>query len=241
MVGFSIVVFSQNQPRPNQYGHWLVYTGDNKINKKFGIHSEIQLRNYLVKNTVAQSLIRTGINWYVDPLVMLTVGYGFFYTSPTNKYVGGSFVKENRIWQQAITRHKTRAIFMEHRYRFEQRFIKNITKDASTYDTRIRYRFQAIIPLYSLSPHLRHFFVSANNEIFINLGRKVSGQIFDRNRLYVGFGYQVSPTMNFQVGYMKQLISIPGVDKADIGHHLQIGVAYNMDDIMKTIFNKKSE
>ncbi len=238
---FSVSVYAQNQSRPNQYGQWLVYTGDNKISKRIGIHSEIQLRNYLVENTVAQSLVRTGINWYIDPLVMITAGYGFFYTSPTRNYVNGSNVREHRIWQQVITRHKTRAIFMEHRYRLEQRFIHNITKNTDTYDTRIRYRFQAIVPLYLLTPHLRHFFASANNEVFINLGRKVSGQIFDRNRLYAGFGYQVSPKMNFQLGYMNHLISIPGVDKADIGHHLQFSISYNMDDLMKTIFSRKAD
>ncbi len=236
---FPISSFSQNQSRTNPYGQWLVYTGDNRINKKVGIHSEVQLRNYLLKNTIAQSLVRVGVNWYLDPTVMLTAGYGFFYTTPSPDNKTANTVSENRAWQQVILRHRTKVLFMEHRYRLEQRFIKNVTQDKFTYDTRIRYRFQAIIPLYSLSPHLRHFFVSGNNEIFVNIGRGVSGEIFDRNRLYGGLGYQVSPNLNFQVGYMNQLISVPSLSKADIGHHLQISVAYNMDDIMKTIFSRK--
>ncbi len=231
-------VKAQNQVRPNPYGQWNMYFGDNKINKKIGIHSELQLRNYFLENTVEQTLARVGLNWYIDPLIMLTGGYGFIYTSPSSENVSGFTTKEHRIWQQVVFRHKTRAIFMEHRYRLEQRFIENLSTETSKFDNRLRYRYQAIFPLYSFSPHLRHLFVSGYNEFFVNLGQSISGQIFDRNRLYFAFGYQVSPKLNFQLGYLHQLISIPGLQRTDVNHNLTIGVAYNMDDIMGTFFNR---
>lgn len=234
-----VQVQAQNQVRPHPYGQWLMYFGDNKINKKIGIHSELQLRNYFLEETVEQTLMRIGVNYYVDPLVMLSGGYGFIHTTPSAQNVVGFTTREHRIWQQLILRHKTRAIFMEHRYRLEQRFIENITDKTNTFDNRLRYRFQTILPFYTLSPHLRHYFFNAYNEFFVNLGREVSGQIFDRNRLYFALGYQVSPKLNFQIGYLNQVISIPGNLRPDINHNLQIGVAYNMDDIMATFFNKQ--
>jgi hypothetical protein len=237
-VFFVIKIQAQNQVRPHPYGQWLMYFGDNKINKKLGIHSELQLRNYFLEQTVEQTLMRLGINYYVDPLVMLSGGYGYIHTGPSSQNVVGFTTQEHRIWQQLILRHKTRAIFMEHRYRLEQRFIENVTNKSNTFDNRLRYRFQSIFPFYSISPHLRHYFLSAYNEFFANLGREVSGQIFDRNRLYFAIGYQVSPKLNFQIGYLNQIISIPGDPKSDINHNLQIGVAYNMDDIMSGFFNK---
>ncbi len=234
-------VISQNQPRLNPYGHWLVYTGDNKINQKIGIHSEVQLRSYFLKNTSAQSLVRVGFHWYANPLATLTAGYGYFYTTPSSDNTFSSAFREHRIWQQLILRHRTKAIFMEHRYRLEQRFIENKTKNTSVYDNRVRYRFQAIFPLYSVSPHLRHLFITANNEIFINIGRGTPAEVFDRNRFYTGIGYQVSPKLNFQAGYLHQSINQPQWTFTEINHLFQISVAYNMDDIMKTVFNKKNE
>jgi hypothetical protein len=70
------------------------------------------------------------------------------------------------------------------------------------------------------------------------LGRQVSGEIFDRNRLYFAVGYQVSPKLNFQLGYLNQLIAVPGVDEPTINHNLQIGVMYNIDDVFTQIFNR---
>jgi hypothetical protein len=229
--------FSQNQ-KPGNAGYWVSYTGDNKLSGRFGIHSEFQTRNLGMSRAIEQTLIRVGLNYYIDPLVMASAGYGYFYTAPAKSDVAGFITSEHRTHQQLLTRHKTRAIFMEHRYRLEQRFIENITNGKHTFDNRIRYRFQVILPFYSISPHLRHFFAAGSNELFLNLGRKVSGQIFDRNRLYGGLGYQVSPKLNFQVGYLNQLISVPGIDEPEVNHSIVVSVSFNMDDIMNTFFKK---
>jgi len=237
--GFNLL--SQNQVRPNPYGQWLMYFGDNKLNSKVGIHSELQLRNYFIKETVSQTLMRVGLNYYADPLIMLTSGYGFIDTRPSTNNILGFATQEHRIWEQIIFRHKTRAVFMEHRYRLEQRFINNLTTGVQKFDNRIRYRFQSILPFYSISPRLRHYFFASYNELFMNLGTQISGQIFDRNRLYFALGYQVSPKLNFQIGYLNQLISISNEPRPDINHNLQIGVSFNMDDIMQTVFRQDQQ
>jgi len=227
---------AQNQIRPNPYGQWLMYFGDNKINSKIGIHSELQLRNYFLKETVTQTLTRLGINYYINPLVMASGGYGFIDTRPSAENVLGFHTLEHRIWEQLILRYKTRAVFMEHRYRLEQRFIENLDTKVSKFDNRVRYRFQVIFPFYTISPHLRQFFFASYNELFMNLGTQISGQIFDRNRLYFAFGFQVSPKLNFQLGYLNQVISVPNSSRLDVNHNLQVGVMFNMDDIMPSLF-----
>ncbi len=237
-VFYSSNAYAQNQIRPDPYGQWLMYFGDNKINNRIGIHSELQLRNYALRETVEQTLFRVGLNWYIDPLVMISGGYGFIYTEPSRSNVEGFTTREHRIWEQLILRHRTRAVFMEHRYRIEQRFLENLNTGNSVFDNRVRYRFQVILPLYSISPSLRHFFLAGYNELFMNLGREFSGQLFDRNRLYGAVGYQVSPKLNFQLGYLNQYISLPGALEPDINHNLQVAVVFNMDDIMRTVFTK---
>ncbi len=229
-------MYAQNQPRQQPLGNWIMYFGDNKINKKFGVHSEFQMRNYFIPNTVSQTLARVGLNYYISPVSMVTGGYGYIYTTPTSSE--GVTTSENRIWQQLVLRHRTYNIFLEHRYRLEQRFVKNISTEEFIFDNRIRYRLQAIFPLYNFSPYLRHYFISSSNELFMNLGRELSGQFFDRNRLYFAIGYQLNPKFNLQFGYLNQVIAVPNFDRPDVNHNFQMSVVYNMDDLT-ALFSSK--
>ncbi len=221
-------------------GYWLAYAGDNKINSRIGIHSEAQLRNFLVDHNVETFLVRVGLNVYIKPYAMATAGYGYFYNEPSDETVRASEVSEHRIWQQLLLRQKHRYVFMDHRYRLEQRYLHNITNNTHQLDHRIRYRFQALFPLYSVSPYLRHLFVALNNEVMLNLKRDPA-RIYDRNRFFAGLGYQVSPKMNFQLGYLNQMANIAGQSHGHIDHIINFAVSYNMDDLMQSFFKKKQE
>ena len=231
------ILGQQQQVEPNQGGYWIAYIGDNKLNKYIGIHSEAQLRNYFIKHTTESLVLRTGLNVYIKPYAMGTVGYAYVYNNPSESYVNAARVSEHRTWQQLILRQKSRAIFMEHRYRLEQRFLENLSNGTSRIDHRMRYRFQTLLPLYSITPHLRHFFVALNDEIMINFSNNPS-KLFDRNRFFVGIGFQVSPKLNFQLGYMNQFAQVIGKPTAHIDHILQFGISYNMDDLMQTFIKK---
>lgn len=234
-------VFAQEEKSaPNPGGYWIAYTGDNKINSYIGIHSEAQFRNLFLDRTVESFLVRVGLNVYIKPYAMATAGYGYFYSTPSHYEVVGAKTSEHRIWQQLILRQKTKNIFMEHRYRLEQRFLQDLNMGAGREDHRLRYRFQTLFPLYSVTPHLRHFFIAVNNEIMINF-RSDPSKLFDRNRFFSGIGYQVSPKMNFQLGYLNQFAQIAGNPKGQTDHILQFAVSYNMDDLMQTFFRKKQD
>jgi hypothetical protein len=227
---------AQNQERPQSYGHWFSYSGDHKLNARFGIHSDFSIRNYLLSNSVEQALLRVGLNHYLSKTSMLTAGYAFAFTAPSNENVAGFRVRENRLWQQLVLRHRAYQLFIEHRYRLEQRFLDNLDRGTFNFDNRIRYRFNALLPFYNFSPSLRHYFLAMNNELFMNLGRSVSGQYFDRNRLYMALGYQWSPKFNLQLGYMNQLVSVPTMLAPDVNHLLQLNVSFNMDEL-GSLFN----
>jgi hypothetical protein len=232
------IVLAQNQPREQPYGNWVMYFGDNKINKKWGIHTEFQARNYFIPSTLHQTLARIGINRYLSPTSMVTAGYGFIYTTPANSEEG-SRTLEHRIWEQLVLRHRSYNIFLEHRYRLEQRFVENLSTEQNVFDNRVRYRLQVLVPLYNISPHLRHFFLSTYNELFMNLGRELSGQYFDRNRLYVALGYQLNPKFNLQFGGLNQVIALPDGLRPDVNYNFQISVVYNMDDLSARFASSK--
>lgn len=222
-------LLSQNQITPNPHGGWLIYAGDNKINERVGVHSEAQFRNFLLSNTIHQLLLRPGINYYMSSTSMLSAGYGFIHTHPSNQKVLGVRTLEHRIWQQLILRQPVGEVSIEHRYRLEQRFINDLDANSSIFDNRIRYRFQAMIPIHAVIPSLQGVFINSYNEFFANLGRGTSAEIFDRNRLYFALGYQVSSQMNFQLGYLKQLVNMPSNSTFEVNHNLQISVFYNVD------------
>ncbi len=232
---FSFPERADAQQYTDKTGWWLIYFGDNKLNDKFGLHTEAQLRNHFAENQVETSLFRLGLNMYTSKSTIATVGYGYFYNEPNDTELPFAITREHRIWQQFLTRHKSRQLFTEHRYRLEQRFIEFGDGQPSLTDHRMRYRFQVIFPFYTLSPYLRHYFLAGYNEVMLNL-RSNSAEIYDRNRLYVALGYQVSPKLNFQLGYMNQAARQPGLASLEINHLLQATVSYNMDDLMRTFF-----
>lgn len=229
---------AQNLVRPNPGGYWVAYTGDNSISKKIGLHTETQLRNIFIDERVETKLFRFGLNYYIKPNTIATAGYAFIANFPNEDYLDASRVIENRIWQQILVRHKSRVLFMEHRYRLEQRFLNNQTTATYKIDHRMRYRFQAIFPLYSISPKLRHFFIVSNNELMVNF-RKTPSEIFDRNRFSAGIGYQVRPNLNFQFSYMNEFSQLSTKITPAIQRVFLFGITYNMDDIMPGIFNAK--
>lgn len=230
-----------NQVTPKAYGHWLTYSGDHRINDRLGIMSLGSFRNYFIDQTQEQLVVRAGLNYYFNARTILTAGYGFMYSEPSADDVIATRLRENQIWQQFIMRHRTRAIFWEHRYRLEQRFMNNLTTGRSFLDHRVRYRFQVIFPFYTISPHLRHFFFVANDEIFLNLGRSTTAEIFDRNRFFTGLGFQISPKFNIRAGYMNQYISSATANHAIVQHIFSVGISYNMEDIMRTFFKSKEQ
>ena len=82
-------------------GNWLMYFGTHKLNEKFSLHYETQLRNYKVTSNFNQLLPRVGINYKIDDNAMVTAGYALIPTqSEFNDGWNESMSVENRIWQQ---------------------------------------------------------------------------------------------------------------------------------------------
>ena len=107
-------------------GNWLIYVGDKKINDKFNWHHEVQNRNFNFIGDTEQLLLRTGLGYNIsEKNNNVLLGYGFIYSKPyienTDEKTSNS---EHRIYQQFITRQAFRRLSLQHRYRFEQRYLK---------------------------------------------------------------------------------------------------------------------
>lgn len=137
----------------------------------------------------------------------LLLGYGFIRSENyPEENPDKLVVNEHRIYQQFITKHKAGIVSFQHRYRFEQRFVED--------DFRLRFRYflSLNLPLNNKEVTDKTFYLSAYNEIFLNM----ENTVFDRNRLYGGLGYKLSKLAKFELGYMNQFFSLGGRDQINL-------------------------
>lgn len=204
----------------NKLGSWHMYFGTNRITNKLSIHSEAQLRYYEQAKNFNQLLLRTGLNYHINPNATATFGYGYIRTDGTfEEFSNEAYINEHRIFERFFLKNKVWEFTFEHRYTLEQRFLD--FGDRTDVQHRARYRLQITLPLSNT------LFLNFYDEIMINL----QGDIFGQNRLYAAFGINVTENFSLQLGYLKNHFTMAHYDR------LQIGITYNPD--LRSIVNKK--
>lgn len=180
-------------------GNWFLYFGNQKINNRWNWHNEVQYRNYNFAGDLEQLLLRTGIGYNLtENNNNVLLGYAYVHSEP---YITGtdekSSTNEHRIFQQFITKEKFGRVNIQHRYRFEQRFIEEDFK------MRARYFLSLNVPINKKEMEKNAVYASAYNEIFIN----TEPNYFDRDRIYGGLGYCFNKNFKVEAGVMTQFLS----------------------------------
>ncbi len=201
MVMFPMLSVAQE----SNLGNWLIYFGNKKLNTKWNIHHEVQYRNYNVIGDLEQLLLRTGLGYNLTENSNFLLGYGYIlsenYIPQTDDKVS---VNEHRIFQQFISKQRLGSVNLNHRYRFEQRFIED--------DFKMRFRYFIGLNVPICKSESNRYYLSAYNEIFLN----TETSIFDRNRLYGGLGYNVNKSIRIELGYMNQFFETSSRDQINI-------------------------
>ncbi len=195
---FSLSSFS-GFTQDSDLGNWLIYFGNKKIDNRLNWHHEVQYRNYNAIGDLEQLLLRTGLGYNLtENNNNLLFGYGFIQSENYITEEDKIGINEHRIYQQFITRQTIGKVKVQHRYRFEQRWVEDT-------DVRLRFRYflSLNIPLQGSDILENNWYLSMYNEIFINSKQLV----FDRNRLYGGLGYKLNSTLKFEMGYMNQFLN----------------------------------
>ena len=144
-------------------GNWFQYFGSKQINEKWNWHNEVQYRNYNFIGDLEQLLLRTGVGYNLtENNNNLLFGYGFIRSENYNPDGSKSVVNEHRTFLQFITKHNINNTILQHRYRFEQRWIEDDFK------LRLRYFLGFNIPLKRSPISDGDFYLSIYNEIFLN-------------------------------------------------------------------------
>ena len=198
---FLSIPFS-GKSQDSNLGNWLIYIGSKQLNSKWNLHHEVQYRNYNAVGDLEQLLLRTGLGYKIGEKNNLLLGYGYInsenYTGIGDEKIT---IEEHRIFQQFINKGSIGSVGIQHRYRFEQRFVEDDFK------TRFRYFLGLNIPFKESK-----YYVSAYNEIFLN----GTSNVFDRNRIYGGLGYKVKKGIKVELGYMSQVFETSSRDQINI-------------------------
>ncbi|WP_089321723.1 DUF2490 domain-containing protein [Pontibacter ummariensis] len=224
-------VNAQDAPRINDHNNngWYMYFGDHKLSEKWGLHTEVQLRRYNVLKDPQQLLLRTGVNYYINPDAFVTLGYGFIETSPYGDYPAPDEFLEHRIYEQLQLKGSIGRIGLTHRYRLEQRWVESPLTSDYTYLNRARYFLKATIPVVGPTLDVNEPYLAAYEEIFIGFGNNIRQNIFDQNRAYLALGYKFSPAAAAEVGYLNQIVQKANGVVFERNHTLQVGLTYNLD------------
>ena len=188
----------------SNFGNWLIYFGNKKIDTKWNIHNEVQYRNYNVIGDLEQLLLRTGLGYtFNEGKNNVLLGYGYILSE---NYIDNTDSKEtvieHRIFQQFISTQTIGKVKLNHRYRFEQRFVEDDFK------LRVRYFLGLNIPFEKTNK----YYFSAYNELFLN----TENAIFDRNRIYLGLRLKVNDNIKIETGYMSQLFETSSRDQLNV-------------------------
>jgi hypothetical protein len=202
ILGLMLPTFAQSQD--DNFGNWLIYIGNKTLNQKWNIHNEVQYRNYNAVGNLEQLLLRTGLGFSFNKSKNnILLGYGYIlsenYRNNTAEKVS---INEHRIFQQFTSKQEIGRVKLNHRYRFEQRFVE------SDFKMRFRYFLSLNIPFNQTNT----YYFSAYNEIFLN----TETSIFDRDRVYGGLGYRFSNALRLEIGYMNQFFEASSRDQINV-------------------------
>jgi hypothetical protein len=197
--GLLLLLTSSINAQKSEVGNWFLYLGNQKINDRWNLHSELQYRNFNFVGDLEQLIIRTGLGYNLsENNNNILLGYAYIYSEP---YIASTTDKretdEHRVFQQFITKQSFGRLNVQHRYRFEQRFLQDDFK------MRFRYLLLLNIPINKKTMEKTAVYVSLSNEIFINTERNH----YDRDRVYGGIGYCFNKNFKMEVGLMSQLLS----------------------------------
>lgn len=181
-------------------GAWYMYFGNLKFKESpWAIHGELQYRNHRVISDLEQILVRTGLQYNLKNGMSFLAGYASITSQPPGDLINSTH--ENRWYQEAILRHKAGKIGLQHRFRYEQRWL-----DDTEFKTRLRYALFINIPINPVQLGEKgSWYIQGYNELFINGENPNNNQkYFDRNRLYLSVGYRIINNFALQLGILEQ-------------------------------------
>lgn len=186
---------------------WFLLLNHYKFNENWSVGNEVHMRFDDGFKDKQQLLLRPFINYTKNKKAIYTFGYTYINTYPYSKYPVKSNQAEHNIWEQLTLNHQNGKVSFSHRYRLEQRFISvydTIAKEFNYNDTKYQNRFRYRITIrYDINDKM---FLNFFDELWISSKNEVVQVAYDRNWIYGGLGYRITPKFSLQMAYLHQHI-----------------------------------
>lgn len=214
---------------------WASINTQFHLSKQFYIGNEFNLRRVHWGGAPEQVIERPSVNYIAHKFVVLSLGYSFIVNDPYGEFPAPKTTLEHNIWEQIAFKHPLKKWTFTHRYRFEHRWVEQLTassKQATPTDNfafrqRLRYRFILKYTLKSFGKN-QQLYIAFFDELFINLppfGSTIL--LFNQNWLYGGIGYNFSKTTQIELGYMNQWMQ-RNEQWFEQNHNIQIVFRYTL-------------
>ncbi len=213
-VFFLLSLFLQNcvaqNNRQNDFNNinWLQIFTSTKLNTKFDALVEYQWRRTNGIKNGQQGLFRTLLNYKPNDKINIGVGY-----AEVETYVYGDFpianlgrFPEHRLYEQLVLKQQINNFAITNRFRIEQRWLGKIKQGTNREIESWIYlhRFRYLLKIQKSIKNKLYAWVG--DELFIGAGKNLGINIFDQNRIHINLGYKINSKINFELGYINQLL-----------------------------------
>ncbi len=197
---------SEHQP-----GSWFVLSGKTKIHEQWSIPTVAIIKNNNLWENYGFSLIRTGASFKLNTSSTFTGGVAFL---NLNSYDTTSSPKNSSqfwIYAEYGLKSELRKGSIAQRWRLEN--CRRIHSENAKVKNRIRYRLQYVRPIH------KKVYLKCYDEIILNLEEET----FNQNRLFIGMGQKLTPSLCIDIGYLNRLFAASREDM------IQVGISFNID------------
>lgn len=195
VISFISLIILFNQSSKGQTGSWNILNVKVDLNDRWNFFGEAQIRSLKLYDDFHYYELKGGFTYAISKTFSASTGFGIFDTySPGGNFKSPMVNDEFRSWLQISMQQYEKRLKFEHRYRAEQRFTNN------GFRNRFRYRLSSIYPLNKAKVEPKTLFLNISDEIFFT----DKAPYFERNRLFLGLGYELSESFSIQSGYLKQ-------------------------------------
>jgi hypothetical protein len=214
LILFIVLATKTTVAQVNQQSGWIASFNTVKLDKRWSLHLEMQLRSSDNLQEVQTILPRVGLNYHLKSNQIVTAGYAYI-PNRVVAYEREALLAEHRIWQQFLVNQKAGHLSIAHRFRLEERFVpvpakmdNELQVNERRYSTRFRYFIRTLIPFKKQVPFVSGLFGALQEELFFNITNKdnVNGHLFDQNRAYGAVGYRFSKKFDIEAGYINQFV-----------------------------------
>ncbi|GGE96732.1 hypothetical protein GCM10011383_04410 [Hymenobacter cavernae] len=206
-----------------------MYFGDARFAERWSLHTEFQYRRTNGLRDPQQYFYRIGLNYHASEKLMLTAGYVYLLSLPYGDYPDPGRSWERRFYQQLQLEETYGKLGIMHRFRQEQRWLRDAGSDTYKISNRSRYRIQLTLPIKGKNDEPNTLYVTAYNDLFISYGPNVKQNIFNQNRLYGALGYQFTKATSLELGYLYQIVQHDDGQVFEYNHTLQASLTVNPD------------